>query len=335
MNLFIDSNIFLDFYHLSGGDIEELKKLVALVESGDITLFACPQIREEIQRNRDSKISYSMKEFKKVNFKLSFPAFCKHYPEYAEIRQKLNDANKIHSELFAKAMQDVESKNLSADSLIADLLNKATEITPTEAMYHAAIKRFRTGNPPGKKKETIGDEMNWESLLIGVPDKEDLHFVSGDGDYCSSLDENTIHSFLDKEWREKKKSDIHFFKSLSDFFEEKFPHIHLATDVVTAGLIDRLSKSGSFVTTHSVISSLSKHSEFSKNQVEELTEIAELNSQVNWIMTDPDVFEFYKGILEKYGDTMSEKSKAKLHSLIYPESSEIPVVSDPQEEHPF
>ena len=40
MNLFIDANIFLDFYHLSGGDIEELKKLVALVENGDIVLFS-------------------------------------------------------------------------------------------------------------------------------------------------------------------------------------------------------------------------------------------------------------------------------------------------------
>lgn len=45
MNLFIDANIFLDFYHLSGGDIEELKKLVALIEEGDVKLYSCKQFR--------------------------------------------------------------------------------------------------------------------------------------------------------------------------------------------------------------------------------------------------------------------------------------------------
>lgn len=49
MNLFIDANIFLDFYHLSGGDIEELKKLVALVENGDIVLFTATPRRGQAQ----------------------------------------------------------------------------------------------------------------------------------------------------------------------------------------------------------------------------------------------------------------------------------------------
>ena len=127
MNLFIEANIFLDFYHLSDGDIEELKKLVALVENGHIVLFSSPQIREEVKRNRDAKISHAIRDFRKASFKLSFPAFCKYYDEYEELRAHIKDANKKHAELVQKAMGDVKGRCLAADVLINDLLNKSQE----------------------------------------------------------------------------------------------------------------------------------------------------------------------------------------------------------------
>ena len=34
MKVFIDTNILLDFYHLSGSDLDELQKLVQLVKEG-------------------------------------------------------------------------------------------------------------------------------------------------------------------------------------------------------------------------------------------------------------------------------------------------------------
>ena len=157
MNLFIDANIFLDFYHLSDGDIEELKKLVALVENGHIVLFSSPQLREEVKRNRDAKISHAIRDFRKASFKLSFPAFCKYYDEYEELRAHIKDANEKHAELVQKAMGDVKGRCLAADVLINDLLNKSQEVEPEKKLFDAAIKRFRLGNPPGKKKVTLGE----------------------------------------------------------------------------------------------------------------------------------------------------------------------------------
>lgn len=335
MNLFIDANIFLDFYHLSGGDIEELKKLVALLEDGKITLFSCPQLREEIKRNRDGKISDSMKEFKKANFKVSFPAFCKQYDQYKEIRGLLTEANKKHSDLYAKAMEDVRASALAADSVISGLLEKSKNVEPDEPMYMAALKRFRMGNPPGKKKVTLGDEMNWESLLKGVPDGEGLVFISGDGDYCSPVDESALNSFLIDEWKSRKKSEVEFFRSLPDFLKAKFPHINLSSDVKVNGLIERLASSGSFATTHSVIASLSAHTEFSKPQVEDLVEIADLNSQVYWIIGDKDVRSFYKRVLDKYGDTMEAESRGKLEQLLNPPADEALQPEELDDEIPF
>ena len=231
MNLFIDANIFLDFYHLSGGDIEELRKLVALVENGEIVLFSTLQLREEVKRNRDAKISDAMRDFRKADFKLSYPAFCKHYDEYRELRDHINVANNKHAELVGKAMEDIKGRCLAADILIDDLMAKSQEIELKKQIFDSAIKRFRLGNPPGKKKVTLGDEINWESLLVGVPDKEDLIFISGDGDFSSQIDDNVLNSFLLSEWLEKKESEIYFYKSLSDFLKNKFPQIHLASDV--------------------------------------------------------------------------------------------------------
>ena len=93
MHLFIDANIFLSFYHLTSEDIEELKKLTALIDEKEVTLYTTDQLSEEITRNRDTKISDAMQEFKKAQFKVSFPSFCKAYPEFKEIRDTLIEAN--------------------------------------------------------------------------------------------------------------------------------------------------------------------------------------------------------------------------------------------------
>jgi PIN domain len=63
MNLFIDTNIYLTFYHYSSDDLEELKKLAVAIKSGEITLYSTQQIQDEFKRNRESKIADALKRF--------------------------------------------------------------------------------------------------------------------------------------------------------------------------------------------------------------------------------------------------------------------------------
>lgn len=318
MNLFIDANIFLDFYHLSGGDIDELKKLVVLIEEGDILLFSSKQLQEEVRRNRDTKIFDALKEFQKASFKVSFPAFCKHYPEYAEIQEALKLANSKHSELLTKSTSDIKSENLNADTLISDLFSKSQDIPVSNTIFNNAVTRFRLGNPPGKKKVTMGDEVNWECLIEGVPNNEELHFVSGDGDYASAISPEELNTFLKSEWKQKKNADVCFYKSITDFFKRKFPQIKLASDIKVNKLIEKLAASGSFAMTHVIISELSKQAQFSKVQAEELVNILDFNTQVGWIIEDLDVKEFYKSILEKHSEIVSASAKQTLTALLFP-----------------
>ena len=55
---------------------------------------------------------------------------------------------------------------------------------------------------------------------------------------------------------------------------------------------------------------------WSNDQIKNLYKIAVENNQVNWILTDYDVAEFYKRLLENfdYSDENSEKIKLELES---------------------
>lgn len=55
VNLFIDTNIFLSFYHLSGEDLEELDKLAVLIKKKQVQLLLPRQVRDEFYRNREKE----------------------------------------------------------------------------------------------------------------------------------------------------------------------------------------------------------------------------------------------------------------------------------------
>ena len=195
-------------------------------------------------------------------------------------------ANLKHSELLAKSTADIKSESLNADALINDLFLKSKDIPISADIFSKSISRFRLGNPPGKKKVTIGDEINWECLIEGVPCAEELHLVSGDGDFASAISPEELNSFLKLEWKQKKNSEICFYKSITDFFKKRFPDIKLASDIRVNKLVEKLAASRSFAMTHVLVSELSKQAQFSKVQVEELVGVLAMNTQVSWIIDD-------------------------------------------------
>lgn len=337
MHLYIDANIFLDFFHLTSTDIEELRKLIALIEESKITLYLPEQTCEEITRNREAKISDALEKFKKDTdaFRVNFPAFTKSYKEYEDIRALLKEANKKHSALYTKALEVAESGELDADKLISDLIKVAEFSQTTSQIFERAIKRFRKGNPPGKDKNSVGDELNWETLKEVVPEASDLYLVSKDRDYKSALGQGQVSSFLASEWRKDKKGEIYFYESLTDFFQKKFPDIKLAADVKNNILIEKLAKSGSFATTHAVVGALLKQTAFTTEQAEELVSIAQLNNQVGWIIEDNDVKSLYVKIQKDNGGNISEESKKALDEMLAEAEDYKELQNDLDEEIPF
>lgn len=315
MNLFIDTNVFLSFFHLSNDDLEEIHKLSALLDQDEVILWVTEQVEQEFLRNRENKISDALKKLKEHKIKGPFPQFCKDYEEYSTLKGLQKEYERAHSQLMRSVMKDAVNHTFNADKKIEELFSKSQKITTNDELLRSAQKRVLIGNPPGKNG-SYGDAINWEALLENIPKGEALHIIADDKDYYSTLDENRPKTFILKEWYETKSPEIYFYRRLSAFFKEHYPEIRIASDFEKEAEINALSTSGNFSRTHTVINKLSKLEDFSANQVNLLIEIAKENNQVRWIFSDADIYEFYLTLLEQYKKDISETNLEILEELL-------------------
>ena len=102
-----------------------------------------------------------------------------------------------------------------------------------------------------------------------------------------------------QEWEKKKSPKIIFFKSLGEFLKKHFKDIELRVEKEKDELIEKLARSRSFATTHAIVKELSAFSDFTVRQIQDICSAAIHNRQISWILSDDDVYEFYKGLIEK------------------------------------
>jgi len=289
--LFIDTNVLLSFYHLTNEDLEELRKLHALLQHKKVTLIVPQQVVEEFRRNRETKIADALRRYDEQRLGNVFPQFCREYPEYNELRSCITKYDETKARLRNSIVKDISAQSLKADLVIDGLFSNATIVDRTNDIVVRARLRYDLGNPPGKR-DSLGDAINWESILVAVEIGEDLFLVSEDGDYASKLDEDALSPFLKEEWVKSKSSAIHYYRRISAFLREKFPAIHLAAEVDKELLIAELAKSPTFARSRHIVSALSKFAEFTKPQLVEIFRAIAENNQVYWILSDDDIWAY-------------------------------------------
>jgi predicted nucleic acid-binding protein len=315
MDLFIDTNIFLSFYLLTSEDLEELQKLSVLLRNNEIRLWLPQQVVDEFWRNREAKIAEAIKQLKDQRLSLQFPALCKDFYEYEELRQLQRQYEQTHKTLIAKILEDVEQGDLKADYTIRTLLSNGTKIHVTEQIVSLAQYRYNIGNPPGKNG-SLGDAINWECLLAAVPNNTTLYFVTGDKDYYSPIDEKAFNSFLLEEWEMKKNGEIVYFRKISEFFRQKYPDIKLASQLEKDFLIRDLANSSSFLRTHVVVAKLQRQTDFTASQINEIISACLDNDQVALIINDADIKEFIDKITTNNEDRIEADNLKRLKKLM-------------------
>lgn len=226
---------------------------------------------------------------------LQYPSFSKGFDIYEEFASNYQNVLETFKEWRKNIDECIVSNTLPADNTIKILLENVGCI-PCDSYVDKAYSRYKKGNPPGKNNK-YGDAINWECLINVVPSGEDLFFISADKDYRSLLEKDKMDPFLVREWNEKKGSNIHFYTSLTEFLREHIQDIELAAEIEKQNLITQLANSCNFITTHGIIAMLRKHTGWTETQIEDICDAAENNSQVNWILEDNDVKEFYYSIL--------------------------------------
>lgn len=238
----------------------------------------------------------------------------KKYSDSAKELQKSRDA------LLKQAKADAESRKLAADETFDNLINEANLITTSQDIVAAAQTRKIVGNPPGKK-DSHGDQINWEALLAGVPEKYDLHLVSKDGDFASPLNATQPHYFLKSEWANKKGGTLFLHEELRPFLNSHFPGVSLATDVERHAAVESLENTGAFATTHTAIAKLEGlFDALTWSDADRILKAGETNSQIAWIGSDSDVSQFYLKLIEKFEDKIDAAWVIELRDAFKPSS---------------
>ena len=161
---------------------------------------------------------------------------------------------------------------------------KAPELSGLSAFF-LWLDRF-------SRRRVIRIGSNWESLIASVPAAENFYLITEDKDYVSLIDTNCLSVFLSEEWKEKKNSDIFFYKSLSAFFKQHFPDIKLATQLEREFAISNLINSGTFANTHVAIAKLLEYTDLSDSEINQIIESSISNGQIYQIRRDVDVSDY-------------------------------------------
>jgi predicted nucleic acid-binding protein len=291
-HLFIDTNVLLNFYAYSKDDLTELEKLVELVKQKVVKLHITQQVVDEFYRNRDAKLCESFETFRPFG-NVSCPSFMLSLPEYQAFKKALEDYKTARNILRDKAREQANARMLLADQLFARLVEHAEVIAVDDKAFTAADRRSRIGNPPGKSASSIGDELNWELLLIHVPTGSDLHLITKDGDYASKLNPTDPKVFLSDEWRRTKQGTLNLYEQIGQFFKGNYPGQDFSLNIEKRESIDALINSSNFASTHAAVALLAPYvTLLTEAEAEEVIQGSLSNSQVAWIASDSDVEAF-------------------------------------------
>ena len=297
-SVFVDTNVLLRVFNKTSDTLNEIETFIELIKAKKITLYTTEQVKNEYYRNVESEISSAIKSLKEVPEIVELPRITQdfgHAGEILEAFKKIRDNKKQLLELVLAAATDGK---LRADNLVSELFKISEVIEYDAALIAKARVRRELGDPPGKR-ESLGDQLNWECLLKGAKN-DDLYILSQDSDYLLGK-EPIIRRFLADEWERSKKSKLFLYKDLKSFLQANFPEAKKAVDVKKAAAIEALEKSSNFVQTHKTIADLSEVFESIKlNEAERLFRAFIDNTQVAWLAFDDDVREFYSKLFSRY-----------------------------------
>lgn len=176
--LFVDTNIYLDFYRNAHDRLslfDELKKL-------EDKLIISEQGCREFQRNRTAQLIKLGKEIERTaSISIFTTAVVRDMPEHIEATRLQTEVTKLGKELKRKISAMLESK--FGDDPVLDayesLTKSCTFIETSQELIAKAKTRKILGNPPiSPDRHSVCDELLWEELLKFCDD--DLIIVSND-----------------------------------------------------------------------------------------------------------------------------------------------------------
>jgi hypothetical protein len=219
MRLFIDANIYLNYFRRSDASLSSLEELEKLLKQNKLKLVLPNQTRDEYFRNRNG-IAEKSRELLcgAAELKVMLPApFIRAWPEATLVRKRVDATRKAYERLLRRFDATVSKERTPADILIKRLFAAAEVLEDDKELLNRAYFRYLRGHPPRKNDGSLGDAIMWELLLARVRDR--LVVITKDTDF-SEMRKGVIsfNGFLEREWRATNRNkSIELYDSLGEF----------------------------------------------------------------------------------------------------------------------
>lgn len=227
--LFIDTNIYLDFYRIRN----EVKiPFLTHIEGIKDRLIVTDQVEMEFKKNRQTAIIEGMKELRAPN-KISVPGVLRQDKSSKALEKDVGKIKDRIVKLKSRLEKVLENpsvydkvyqvlQRLFAKRKNIDLYRKSKRRYDIRELAH---KRYLLGYPPRKKNDTsIGDAINWEWIVhVAQEQNSDIWIVSRDGDYgVTQNGKGFINDWLRQEFKERvhKKRNVILCPLLSQALKE-------------------------------------------------------------------------------------------------------------------
>lgn len=211
--IFIDTNIFLDFYRTRGlaGDLAILRRMDANLGR----FITTSQVEMEFKKNRSNEIVKLYDSLKLDWSGLQLPACLTGSNEHKALERNKKEIKRHAAKLKARVTRMLEqpAKYDAVYKTAQRLFRSRSEWSLGRdkkvllAIRTLARERFALGQPPRKPDDTsYGDAINWEWILhCAGRCTDDMVIVTRDSDYGVALgnDEPLLNDWLRQEFSER------------------------------------------------------------------------------------------------------------------------------------
>lgn len=163
-NIYIDTNVFLDFYQAATDRMVVFRELMARVES----IVVPEQTIMEFRRNRAKRLIQLADQVEKsARVSIHTTSVVRELPDFDQWA-KARDTVKLHAKRISdqlKKWAHDDSSDPVYQEFVKLYVHGTTISTPIDAVSKAQTGKLLGAPPTSPDKHTIGDEVIWETLL--------------------------------------------------------------------------------------------------------------------------------------------------------------------------
>jgi predicted nucleic acid-binding protein len=264
--IFIDTNIFLDFYRIRGR--EAGLSILERVDEHREMIVTSDQVEMEYKKNRPTVILETHKQLQK--------------PDSGGVQLPPIVAESKASKAIERDQKRIKAQADTVRTRLKAVLSSPTRYDPVykvlQRLFRSrgpynlsrekdvrleirelAEKRFLLGYPPRKMDDTsCGDAINWEWIIwCAKASGKDIVIATRDSDYGVSFDGPVLNDWLAEEFKSRvsRKRRLVLTDRLSDAFKRASVPVTKQEEKAEADLLESVSAPGTSALTYSVLQS--------------------------------------------------------------------------------